>query len=95
MSDRVGGTDRLECVLLNARSLVNKKTELQVFLANNPVDVVAITETWMTENHTDTEFMPAGYTVFRKRPGLQRRWSSAGSQRIDSSSTQGRISCGL
>lgn len=49
----------------NARSVVNKLQELHMFLLEEKVDIVGITETWLTSNVQDSELQFAEFTLFR------------------------------
>ena len=40
------------------------------FINENCPDIIVITETWLTNNVSDTEFTPPGYTTFRKDRNL-------------------------
>ena len=53
-------------MLLNARSLKNKLTDLHAFLLSNVPDVVFITESWLDSSITDGVIDPSGlYSVYR------------------------------
>ena len=56
----------LHCYLLNARSIVNKLSNLQALLSTFNIDIIAITETHLSQDILDSEVCPQGYTVFRK-----------------------------
>ena len=43
-------TRRAKCSLLNARSISNKSTAIREFIANNSVDILALTETWLNQD---------------------------------------------
>ena len=49
----------------NVRSLRNKIDELQTLLVADEVDVVAITESWITAEVLDAEISIEGYNIFR------------------------------
>ena len=51
---------------MNARSIVNKKKELELTIRDENLDLVAITETWLTDKIEDQEMSIEGYTLFRK-----------------------------
>jgi len=50
----------------NAQGLKTKFNELKDYLIDEDLDVCAITETWLSEEINDSEFLPDGYQVFRK-----------------------------
>ena len=58
--------NKLSCFYVNARSIMNKKDELELYLIQEKPDIVGITETWLYEEIEDTEISAEGYTVFRK-----------------------------
>jgi hypothetical protein len=43
-------TRRAKFSLLNARSISNKSTAIREFIANNSVDILALTETWLNQD---------------------------------------------
>ena len=51
---------------LNVRSLVNKVADLQNWLSNNPYDLLGLSETWLTEDHSDSLFSIKGYKFERR-----------------------------
>ena len=57
---------RLKCLYMNARSIVNKKKELELTVRDEKLDIIAITESWLNVNITDEEMGIKGYTLFRK-----------------------------
>ena len=52
--------------LINARSLLPKFDELSASLSINPVDIMAITETWFNEDIEDDLVSIYSYNLFRK-----------------------------
>ena len=55
---------RLTCRCLNARSISNKTLELHALLLD--LDILAITETFLSDEILDSEFQAPSHTVFRK-----------------------------
>ena len=51
--------------LFNARSIVNKLNLIQSFIYGSPFKIIAITETWLTDNILDNEILPTGFKIFR------------------------------
>ena len=51
----------LESCSLNARSIVNKRTELQAMVATKELDIIAITETWLNPEIMDQEILSGVY----------------------------------
>lgn len=49
----------------NARSLVNKLSSFQSFVYSSFFDVIAITETWLSDRFQNCELFPSYYSVFR------------------------------
>ena len=56
----------LKCLLLNACSIRNKINELEVHINNEELDIIAVTETWLTEDVLDSELLIPGFTLYRK-----------------------------
>ena len=54
---------------LNVRSLANKVADLQNWLSNNPYDLLGLSETWLTEEHSDSLFSIKGYKFERRDRG--------------------------
>lgn len=59
-------TTSIKCLLLNARSIMNKLEELELFASEEKFDILAITETWLTENIVNSEVSLEGYTMLRR-----------------------------
>jgi hypothetical protein len=56
----------LHCILINARSVVNKLPDLYTLLYDFMYDCVFVTESWLQTHHTDGLLDPEGrYNVFR------------------------------
>ena len=51
----------MKCLYTNIQSLVNKKTELMNLLISNDVQLVFLTETWLTQQHAKSEYHLNGY----------------------------------
>ena len=58
-----------KCVCLNARSIVNKRNELNVMVEDNDPHIIGITESWATPDISDAELGMTGYVMFRKDRG--------------------------
>ena len=56
---------KLSCLYLNARSIVNKHKELELYVLDKKFDIVGITETWMNSSISDSEMSISGYTLHR------------------------------
>ena len=52
------------CVCLNARSIVNKKNELNIMVED--IDIIGITESWANTDITVVELGLTGYVMFRR-----------------------------
>ena len=63
-----GNTSKAEikCVCLNARSILNKKNELDIMVDEIKPHSIGITESWTNNDITDTELGLEGYVMFRK-----------------------------
>ena len=56
----------IKCVCLNARSIINKKDELNVMVDDIKPYIIGITESWANNDITDAELGLEGYVMFRK-----------------------------
>ena len=56
----------LNCVYFNARSIVNKMSELELLITDEQPDILGISETWLNSSISESELNFEGYTVFRK-----------------------------
>jgi len=56
----------IEGYFQNVTSIVKDLHEFKEFFESNDFDFIGIAETWLSEQHFDNEFAPAGYDVFRK-----------------------------
>ena len=58
---------QIKCVLVNARSICNKGTELNDFITSNDTDLLYMTKTWLNGNIKDNvilaELLPPNYGV--------------------------------
>ena len=63
-----GNTSKAEikCVCLNARSIINKKNELNIMVDDIKPHIIGITESWAHKDITDAELGLEGYVMFRK-----------------------------
>ena len=51
---------------LNARSIINKKSELNIMVDDIKPHIIGITESWANNDITDAELGLEGYVMFRK-----------------------------
>ena len=58
--------NELKCVCLIARRIVNKKSELDIMVADIDPHVIGITESWANKDIVDVELALTGYILFRK-----------------------------
>ena len=63
-----GGTskDEIKCVCLNARSIINKKNELNIMVDDIKPHIIGITESLANNDITYAELGLDGYVMFRK-----------------------------
>ena len=63
-----GNTSKAEiiCVCLNARSIINKKNELDIMVDEIKPHIIGITESWANNDITDAELGLEGYVMFKK-----------------------------
>ncbi len=62
-----GGTSKeeIKCVCLNARSIINKKNELNIMVDDIKPHIIGISESWANNDITDAEMGLEGYVLFR------------------------------
>ena len=65
-SKPASGSGKLRCLLANARSLKNKLLDFQAAVYSADLDIIAVTETWLTSYILDHEILPTGYQLHRK-----------------------------
>lgn len=51
---------------MNARSILNKSSDLESVIVTYKPDVLVITETWLQSDVNDEEVTPRGYGIYRK-----------------------------
>ena len=56
----------IKCACLNARSIIHKKTELNIMIDDIKPHIIGITESWANNDITDAELGLEGYVMFRK-----------------------------
>ena len=56
----------LKSCSLNARSIVNKRTELQAMVATKELDIIAITETRLNPDIMDQDVLSSDYNIYRR-----------------------------
>jgi hypothetical protein len=57
----------------NIQSLPNKLDELKIDILRSPPDIIALTETWLTEEIKDVEINIPGYQIFRRDRKITKR----------------------
>ena len=55
-----------KCVCLNARSIVDKKNELNVMVEDTDPHIIGITKSWANTDITDAELRLTGYVMYRR-----------------------------
>ena len=55
-----------KCFYINARSIVNKLDEFELYIDEEKPDIIGITETWLTSDIENSELDTDDYTVFRR-----------------------------
>jgi len=60
----------LKTALLNARSICNKSEDIKDFIVDNDIDILCITETWLSGDDRDNiviaQITPPGYAIYQK-----------------------------
>ncbi len=51
--------------MTNARSVLNKKDELEYFVKQNHIDIIGVTETWATNMILDSEMSTENFSLYR------------------------------
>ena len=64
-SETARNTHKLRILTGNVRSMRNKFDELKNILLENSIDIIALTETWLTPDVADPEISLLGYEMFR------------------------------
>ena len=60
----------LRILVMNCRSVVNKKPQIESIVDAAKPDIVIGCESWLNSSHTSTSIFPEGYVAYRKdRPG--------------------------
>ena len=54
------------CMCLNARSIVNKKNELNIMVEDTDPHIIGITESWANTDITNDELGLTGYVMFTR-----------------------------
>ena len=61
----VSSKDKLVCFYVNARSIVYKMSELEVYVCEEKPDIIGITESWTFEDLQNSELNIEGYILLR------------------------------
>lgn len=56
---------KLKCIVVNARSIVNKVNDIQIYASRLDPDIICITETWASSEITNAELSITGYEIKR------------------------------
>jgi ribonucleases P/MRP protein subunit RPP40 len=70
--------EKVKCFYVNARSVINKQAELELYIIEEKPDIVGITETWAVESISDSEISLEGYSMFRKDRILDKKQRGGG-----------------
>jgi len=57
---------KLSIFYTNPRSIINKLQQFQSLVYSKSYDIIALTETWLTDSVFDNEILPTNYIIFRK-----------------------------
>ena len=58
--------DKISCLYLNARGVINKRNELELYIIENKPSIIGVTESWANCDIRDSELNLEGYELFRK-----------------------------
>ncbi|HLX54540.1 MAG TPA: hypothetical protein VKR58_11395, partial [Aquella sp.] len=61
-----GSGTKLKCLYFNARSIINKREDLELYVLDESPDIIGITESWANDKIEDSELNLEGYTLLRK-----------------------------
>ena len=64
--NRIDGYRNSKRLAINARSIINKKTELNIIVDDIKPHIICITESWANNDMTNAELGLEGYVMFRK-----------------------------
>ena len=62
----LSGISKISCFYVNARSLISKTSELELYINEEHPYIIGITESWAYGGINDSELNIDGYTMFRK-----------------------------
>ncbi|CAB4022732.1 excitatory amino acid transporter 1-like [Paramuricea clavata] len=66
--------NKLQCSLVNCRSICNKIDEFHGLVYGNNLDIIGVTETWLRADYYNEEILPSdNYTIYRKDRANYRR----------------------
>jgi len=85
----------LKCCYTNACSLLNKLDELRQRVTDCRVDIIAVSETWATEEISDAELAIDGYALFRKDRRTDRLTKGGGVALYVRETLRAHLSCEL
>ena len=71
--------NKISVIYTNARSVVNKLDELQLYIEDEKPDIVGITESWTHSDIDDNEIALEGYQLFRKDRNREDKSKGGGS----------------
>ena len=54
----------IKCIYTNLQSILNKKTEIDMYLSENNIDLMFFTEVFFTEEHATIEYSFQNFQVF-------------------------------
>ena len=85
----------LNCLYTNACSLLNKLDELRQRATDYGIDIIAVSETWATEELLDAELSIDGYALFRRDRKSDRFSKGGGVALYVKESLKSHLSCKL
>ena len=56
----------LKILVVNCRSVVDKKPQMENLIDSTQADIILGTESWLNDQHLSTAVFPKGFKVFRK-----------------------------
>ena len=64
--NKCSNIEKISCLYLNARSVINKWDELELYIIANKPSIIGVTESWTNCDSRDSELNLKGYECLRK-----------------------------
>ena len=76
--NKYSNIDKISCLYLNARSVINKRDELELYIIENKPSIIGVKESWANCDIADSELNLEGYELFSKMKNemIKKWWCS-------------------